>query len=74
MNRWLRGAAAVRDEGSRRVVDHRVSVHAGSLTYGAFLSLPPLVLLALSVVGFVLSGRPDAQEESPTHSSPRSPA
>jgi len=63
VNRWLRAAAAFRDEGSRRVLDHRVSVHAGSLTYGAFLSLPPLVLLALSVVGFVLSGRPEAQEE-----------
>ena len=28
--------------------------HAGALTYGAFLSLPPLLLLAASVIGFVI--------------------
>jgi uncharacterized BrkB/YihY/UPF0761 family membrane protein len=61
VNRWLGPALAAGREGSRRVVDDRLSVHAGSLTYGAFLSLPPLLLLALSVMGFSLSGRPQAQ-------------
>ena len=28
--------------------------HAGALTYGAFLSIPPLLLLAASVIGFVI--------------------
>jgi YihY family inner membrane protein len=36
--------------------------HAGALTYGAFLSLPPLLLLAGSVFGFVISD-PAKQEQ-----------
>lgn len=36
--------------------------HAGALTYGAFLSLPPLLLLAASVVGFAIAD-PAKQEQ-----------
>jgi membrane protein len=36
--------------------------HAGALTYGAFLSLPPLLLLAVSVIGFAISD-PGGQEQ-----------
>ncbi len=32
-----------------------LSTHAGALTYGAFLSLPPLLLLAASAVGFAIT-------------------
>ena len=34
---------------------------AAAVTYRAFLSLFPLLLLAFSVIGFVLAGRPDLQ-------------
>jgi len=37
--------------------------HAGALTYGAFLSLPPLLLLAASVIGFAISD-PARQKEA----------
>jgi YihY family inner membrane protein len=37
--------------------------HAGALTYGAFLSLPPLLLLAASVIGFAIRD-PAKQEQS----------
>jgi YihY family inner membrane protein len=36
--------------------------HAGALTYGAFLSLPPLLLLAASAIGFAISD-PAKQEQ-----------
>ncbi|MDQ3991329.1 MAG: YihY/virulence factor BrkB family protein [Actinomycetota bacterium] len=36
---------------------------AATVTYYGFLSLFPLLLLALSVVGFVLAGNPEAQQE-----------
>ena len=36
--------------------------HAGALTYGACLSLPPLLLLAVSVIGFAISD-PRKQEQ-----------
>ncbi len=39
-----------------------LSTHAGALTYGAFLSLPPLLLLAASVVGFLIAD-PGRQED-----------
>lgn len=37
-----------------RYEDDELPTHAGALTYGAFLSLPPLLLLAASVVGFAI--------------------
>jgi YihY family inner membrane protein len=36
--------------------------NAGALTYGAFLSLPPLILLAVSVIGFAIDD-PQKQEQ-----------
>lgn len=37
-----------------------LATHAGALTYGSFLAIPPLLLFASSVVGFVFAGRPQA--------------
>jgi membrane protein len=37
-----------------------LATHAGALTYGAFLAIPPLLLFASSVVGFVFAGHPHA--------------
>src|SRR4029078_10442233 len=34
------------------------------LTYGVFLALPPLLLFASSVVGFVLAGHPEAAQNA----------
>jgi len=49
-------AIAMRYEGDE------LPTHAGALTYGAFLSLPPLLLLAASVIGFVIAD-PAKQEQ-----------
>jgi len=38
-----------------------LGIQAGSLTYGAFLSIPPALLIVGSVLGYVLAGNPDAQ-------------
>jgi membrane protein len=38
-----------------------LGIHAGSLTYGAFLSIPPALLIVGSVLGFVLAGDAEAQ-------------
>jgi YihY family inner membrane protein len=38
-----------------RYEDDELPTHAGALTYGAFLSLPPLLLLGASVIGFAIS-------------------
>jgi membrane protein len=38
---------------SDRVQRDQLGVEAGSLTYGAFLSLPPLLLLVISILGIV---------------------
>ena len=51
-------AIAMRYEGDE------LPTHAGALTYGAFLSLPPLLLLAASVIGFVIAD-PAKQEQVP---------
>ena len=45
-----------------RYEDDELPTHAGALTYGAFLSLPPLLLLAASVIGFAI-GDPAKQEQ-----------
>lgn len=45
-----------------RVQRDQLGVEAGSLTYGAFLSLPPLLLLLISVVGIAF------QQQAETHS------
>ncbi len=46
--------------GERTVTD-ALGIQAGSLTYGAFLSIPPALLIVGSVLGFVLAGDPEAQ-------------
>jgi membrane protein len=47
-----------------RVQRDQLGVEAGSLTYGAFLSLPPMLLLLISVAGVIFQQRADtAQQE-----------
>ena len=41
-----------------------LATHAGALTYGSFLAIPPLLLFASSVVGFVFAGRPQAAQNA----------
>jgi membrane protein len=42
-----------------RLSDTNGNLYAGAITYFSFLALFPLVLLAVSILGFVLSGHPD---------------
>jgi membrane protein len=58
---WRRLAATVVVMSERISVDD-LGTHAGALTYGAMLSIPPLLLFALSVTGFVLAGNTQAQD------------
>ena len=44
-----------------QTVADALGIQAGSLTYGAFLSIPPALLIVGSVLGFVLAGDPEAQ-------------
>jgi membrane protein len=44
-----------------RVRQDRLGVEAGSITYGALLSIPPLLLLAGAVAGFLFANDPEAQ-------------
>ena len=44
-----------------QTVADALGIQAGSLTYGAFLSIPPALLIVGSVLGFVLAGDADAQ-------------
>ena len=46
-----------------RVQADQLGVEAGSLTYGAFLSLPPLLLLLISVVGIVFQAKAEAAQQ-----------
>jgi membrane protein len=41
-----------------------LATHAGALTYASFLAIPPLLLFASSVVGFVFAGRPQAAQSA----------
>jgi YihY family inner membrane protein len=41
-----------------------LATHAGALTYGSFLAIPPLLLFASSIVGFVLAGHPQAAQKA----------
>jgi len=47
---------------SQRIVLDDVGTHAGALTYGALLSIPPLLLFSLSILGYFLAGSPSAQK------------
>jgi YihY family inner membrane protein len=46
-----------------RVQQDQLGVEAGSLTYGAFLSLPPLLLLLISVVGIVFQQQAESVQQ-----------
>lgn len=46
-----------------RVEEDQLGVEAGSLTYGAFLSLPPLLLLLLSMVGIVFEQQAETAKQ-----------
>jgi YihY family inner membrane protein len=43
-----------------RVSSDALGIQAGSLTYGAFLSIPPLLLIVMSITGALLHDRPEA--------------
>jgi len=47
-----------------RVQRDQLGVEAGSLTYGAFLSLPPLLLLLISVVGIVFQQQAESVQQN----------
>lgn len=58
--RWVvRPALAL----AHRVQEDQLGVEAGSLTYGAFLSLPPLLLLSISVVGIVFQQQAESAQQ-----------
>jgi len=46
-----------------RVRDDQLGVHAGSLTYGAFLAIPPLLVLGIAALSLVLADNPQAQQD-----------
>jgi membrane protein len=46
-----------------RVTDDRIGVEAGSITYGAFLALPPLLLLLVAATGLLFSNNAQAQRQ-----------
>jgi membrane protein len=45
-----------------RVRADQLGVQAGSMTYGAFLAIPPVLILAVSAVSVVLANDPSAQQ------------
>src|SRR4051794_1704757 len=45
-----------------RLGDTNGNLYAGAITYFSFLALFPLLLLGVSIVGFVLSGHPDTMQ------------
>jgi membrane protein len=46
-----------------RVSRDALGIQAGSLTYGAFLSLPPLLLILMSLAGGLLRSHPQASQD-----------
>lgn len=58
-----RFVAPVAEIAARPRIDD-LATHAGALTYGAFLAIPPLLLFASSIVGFVLAGHPEAAQKA----------
>jgi membrane protein len=55
---WLRHAVAA----WRRLRDNNGNQYAAAITYFSFLALFPLLLLAASIIGFVLHADPSAQQ------------
>jgi membrane protein len=47
---------------ARRIVVDDLGTHSGALTYGAILSIPPLLVFAMSILGLFLAGSPSAQK------------
>ncbi len=48
---------------SGRVGADELGIEAGSLTYAAFLSIPPMLILGLSAAGWLFRNNPEAQQE-----------
>lgn len=46
-----------------RVKTDQLGTHAGAITYGALLSIPPILLLFLAIVGFVLADHEAAMQQ-----------
>jgi YihY family inner membrane protein len=65
LDRWQRrhAAAAVAVAVARKFLDDRASNLAALVAYYAFFSLFPLLLVLVSVVGFVLEGNPSLRED-----------
>jgi membrane protein len=59
----VRFVAPVAEVAARPRIDD-LSTHAGALTYGSFLAIPPLLLFASAVVGFVLAGHPETAQKA----------
>ena len=57
--RWIAPILVV----AGRVGSDAIGILAGSLTYGAFLSLPPLLMVMLSITGAVLKNDPKATQD-----------
>jgi YihY family inner membrane protein len=55
--------APVAEVSARPRIDD-LATHAGALTYGSFLAIPPLLLFASSIVGFVLAGHPQTAQKA----------
>jgi membrane protein len=55
----IRPAVAI----ASRVGTDRLGVEAGSITYGAFLSIPPLLLLLVAGASLFLANSPEAQKQ-----------
>jgi YihY family inner membrane protein len=53
---------ALAQEAQTRVRTDLLGVHAGSLTYGAFLAIPPLLILGFTVLSLVLANDVAAQQ------------
>jgi membrane protein len=47
----------------QRIVSDAIGIQAGSLTYGAFLSIPPLLIVLLSIAGSLLRNDPEAAQK-----------
>jgi uncharacterized BrkB/YihY/UPF0761 family membrane protein len=56
-------ATALVREAQARIRDDRLGVHAGSMTYGLFLAIPPLLILGISALSIVLANDATAQQQ-----------
>jgi uncharacterized BrkB/YihY/UPF0761 family membrane protein len=56
------GVRGIAGEARARVRTDQLGVHAGSLTYGVFLAIPPMLILGLTVLSLVLRNDVAAQQ------------